>query len=73
MIVQVGPCPEPLGGISVYLKRLKDYMDSVGIKNQVCDISNTNDFTRIRLKLLFKMKRSFFGIKCYRRKKKILI
>ena len=39
MIIQVGPYPEPLGGVSVYIKRMKEYLDSLGIANQVWDIS----------------------------------
>ncbi|MFL0267494.1 glycosyltransferase [Candidatus Clostridium radicumherbarum] len=39
MIVQVGPYPEPIGGISVYIKRMKQYMDLIGIKNEVWDTS----------------------------------
>lgn len=35
MIVQVGPYPPPYGGISIYIKRMKEYLDSVNIKNQV--------------------------------------
>jgi glycosyltransferase involved in cell wall biosynthesis len=38
MIVQVGPYPEPLGGVSVYIKRMKDYLDILGIPNQVWDL-----------------------------------
>jgi glycosyltransferase involved in cell wall biosynthesis len=37
----VGPYPEPLGGVSVYIKRMKEYLDSLGIANQVWDISPT--------------------------------
>jgi glycosyltransferase involved in cell wall biosynthesis len=38
MIVQVGPFPGPLGGVSVYVKRMKDYLDRAGVANQVWDI-----------------------------------
>jgi glycosyltransferase involved in cell wall biosynthesis len=40
MLIQVGPYPPPIGGISVYIKRMKDLLDSKGIENQVWDISN---------------------------------
>ena len=39
MIVQVGPYPEPIGGISIYIKRMKEHMDTLEIKNEVWDIS----------------------------------
>ncbi len=38
MIVQVGPFPGPLGGVAVYLKRLKECLDAAGLANQVWDI-----------------------------------
>lgn len=40
MIVQVGSYPPPIGGISVYIQRMKDFLDSEGIKNQVWDYHN---------------------------------
>lgn len=39
MIVQVGPYPEPLGGISIYIRRMKQYLDSGKIANEVWDLS----------------------------------
>ncbi|MBU3142592.1 glycosyltransferase [Clostridium sp. CF012] len=39
MIVQVGPYPEPIGGISIYIKRMKQYMDLLGMKNEVWDLN----------------------------------
>ena len=42
MIVQVGPYPEPIGGISIYIKRMKKYLDLNGITNEVWDLSNIN-------------------------------
>ena len=42
MIVQVGPYPEPIGGVSIYIKRMKLYMDSLNIANEVWDLSNRN-------------------------------
>lgn len=39
MIVQVGPYPEPLGGISIYIKRMKQYLDLMKITNEVWDLS----------------------------------
>ncbi|MBK5240619.1 glycosyltransferase [Clostridium sp.] len=42
MIVQVGPYPEPMGGISIYIKRMKKYLDLLGIPNEVWDLSNIN-------------------------------
>ena len=40
MIVQVGPYPEPIGGISIYIKRMKQYLDLLGLVNEVWDLSN---------------------------------
>lgn len=40
MIVQVGPYPDPKGGVSLYIKRMKEYLDEKEIENQVWDISN---------------------------------
>ncbi len=42
MIVQVGPYPEPIGGVSIYIKRMKLYLDLLGITNEVWDLSNIN-------------------------------
>ena len=42
MIVQVGPYPEPIGGVSIYIKRMKLYMDSLNILNEVWNLSNKN-------------------------------
>jgi len=39
MIVQVGAVPPPIGGITVYIKRMKDFLDSKNIVNQVWDYS----------------------------------
>lgn len=56
MIVQVGPYPEPFGGISVYIQRMKQYMDVRGIPNEIWDISGIKkkekDVFSIRLKLV---------------------
>lgn len=40
MIVQVGTYPEPIGGISIYIKRMKEYLDLNGALNEVWDLSN---------------------------------
>lgn len=39
MIVQVGHYPPPIGGVSIYIKRMKDNLDIRGWPNQVWDIS----------------------------------
>jgi hypothetical protein len=39
MIVQVGAVPPPIGGITIYIKRMKDFLDSKNIANQVWDYS----------------------------------
>lgn len=39
MIVQAGPYPEPFGGISVFVKRMKERLDDWGIANEVWDLS----------------------------------
>lgn len=46
MIIQVGPYPPPLGGISVYIKRMKRYLDSKKIDNRIWDISIKADIPR---------------------------
>ncbi len=45
MIVQVGPYPPPLGGISVYIKRMKEYLDLRKIKNEVWNVSSKTLFS----------------------------
>jgi glycosyltransferase involved in cell wall biosynthesis len=40
MIIQVGGFPPPYGGVSIYIKRLKEYLDSLGMSNYVWDISH---------------------------------
>ena len=40
--MQVGPYPEPIGGVSIYIKRMKQYLDLKGIPNEVWDLSNIN-------------------------------
>ncbi|MFL0246143.1 glycosyltransferase [Candidatus Clostridium stratigraminis] len=56
MIVQVGPYPKPIGGISVYIKRMKHYLDLQGINNEVWDISGIkkyeNGVRQIRLRYI---------------------
>lgn len=42
MIVQVGPYPTPRGGISIYIERMKHYMDHRGIASEVWDLTNVN-------------------------------
>jgi glycosyltransferase involved in cell wall biosynthesis len=42
MIVQVGPYPEPIGGVSIYIKRMKQHLDLKGLANEVWDLSNIN-------------------------------
>lgn len=63
MIVQVGVYPNPIGGISIYIKRMKKHLDDLGINNEVWDLSNIDknikNVTKCRLryvplKLLFK-------------------
>jgi len=39
MIIQVGPYPEPIGGVSVFIKRMKEHLDILGIKNEVWDLN----------------------------------
>ena len=63
MILQVGPYPKPIGGISIYVKRMKELMDLLGISNEVWDLSEVKKEekgvaqTRLRyvpLKLIFR-------------------
>jgi len=42
MIVQVGPYPQPIGGVSIYIKRMKNYLDLLGLENEVWDLSTIN-------------------------------
>ncbi|WP_432407031.1 glycosyltransferase family 4 protein [Wukongibacter sp. M2B1] len=44
MIVQVGPYPPPHGGISVYIKRMKEYLDLMKIDNEVWNVSSRRTF-----------------------------
>ena len=39
MIVQIGPYPPPIGGVSMHIKRMKERLDSNRIQNEVWDIS----------------------------------
>jgi len=56
MIIQIGPYPPPYGGISVYIRRMKDILDFKGIENYVWDISNTkkieNNVIKMRLRFV---------------------
>jgi glycosyltransferase involved in cell wall biosynthesis len=63
MIVQVGPYPKPIGGVSIYIKRMKEHMDLLEIKNEVWDLNKVKKDlegvtqTRLRyvpFKLLFR-------------------
>jgi glycosyltransferase involved in cell wall biosynthesis len=40
VIVQVGPYPPPLGGVSTYIRRLKHRLDGLGLPNEVWDTSS---------------------------------
>lgn len=55
MIVQVGVYPKPIGGISVYIKRMKEYMDLLNIPNEVWDISGTkkSEINVVNIKLKY--------------------
>lgn len=54
MIVQVGPYPDPIGGVSIYIKRMKMYLDLNLQDNEVWDLSKINKniqgVTSIRLR-----------------------
>lgn len=55
MIIQFGPYPPPYGGISTYIKRMKLYLDSKNIKNEVwCSNYNkdTDGLKKVRLRYL---------------------
>ena len=56
MIAQVGPYPPPLGGIAMYIKRIKHALDSLGVKNTVLDTSKTekhsSDIIRTKFRFL---------------------
>lgn len=56
MIVQVGPYPEPIGGVSIYIKRMKLYMDSLDHANEVWDLSkirkDIKGVTNVRLRYI---------------------
>jgi glycosyltransferase involved in cell wall biosynthesis len=41
MIIQAGIYPPPIGGVSMYMKRFKEHMDSEGIENELWDVSST--------------------------------
>jgi hypothetical protein len=40
MIIQAGIYPPPIGGVSMYMKRFKDYMDANNIRNELWDVSS---------------------------------
>lgn len=40
MIIQIGVYPPPIGGVSIFIKRLKENLDNIGIKNEIWDISS---------------------------------
>lgn len=55
MIVLVGGYPPPYGGISIFIKRMKLYLDSLNIENRVWSLSEVNDIPgvdKIRLRYL---------------------
>lgn len=41
MIVQIGPYPPGIGGVSIYIKRFKDYLDKKEIENIVWNINSS--------------------------------
>jgi len=55
MIIQVGHYPPPIGGISMYIKRMKDSLDAKGIKNQVWDISDIKKSEDSVVKMPFRL------------------
>jgi len=44
-IINIGKVPPPKGGVSVFIKRLKPYLDDSGLRNEFYDISG-KDITR---------------------------
>ena len=55
MIVLVGGYPPPYGGISIFIKRMKLYLDSLNIENRVWSLSEVNGapgIDKIRLRYL---------------------
>ncbi|GAB6150664.1 glycosyltransferase family 4 protein [Clostridium novyi] len=53
MIIQYGPYPPPYGGISIYIKRMKLYLDSNDIKSEVWNSEErTNKINRVKLKYI---------------------
>lgn len=63
MIVQVGACPPPYGGVSIYVKRMKDYLDSKCIDNQVWDISRIKKKDKNIIKIKFPFVPFFYLVK----------
>ena len=61
MIIQVGHYPPPIGGISMYIKRMKDSLDAKKIKNQVWDISNIKKSEDSIVKMPFRL----LSVPCY--------
>lgn len=60
MIIQVGPYPPPLGGISMYVKRIKQNLDLKNIDNIVLNVYSDNNYQyfnnnikKVKLKKLF--------------------
>ena len=55
MIVLIGAYPPPFGGISIFIKRMKLYLDSLNIENRVWSLSKENNvpgIEKIRLRYL---------------------
>lgn len=48
MIVQIGPYPPPIGGRSIYVKRLKDILDKNNINNEVWTNSNISSINGVK-------------------------
>ena len=57
MIVQIGPYPPPIGGVSMHIKRMKERLDSNKIQNEVWDTSrvkkNIHNIKNIRANFFF--------------------
>lgn len=67
MIVQFGPYPPGIGGVSIYIKRFKEFIDLKNISNSVWNTSSSpvtrEGIIDIKPGNIFKLLKSFLGMK----------
>ena len=63
MIIQIGLYPPPIGGISIYIKRMKDFLDFKGIENKVWDYSGIKKTEKNVVSINFLLIPLFYALK----------